>query len=225
MKEAPTVSVPVLTYFGFRGLGEPIRLFFEDHGIAYRDRRVGMTEEWTALKPQMQFGQMPRLEEGGATLFQSQAILRHLARPLGLCGETEAERVRCDISAEAGRDLQQRLWDHFWSPGSDTAAAAAAYETGELPGQLALAEGWLGDAPFFGGERLLFCDYYVLTVLDEAAAFFPAAVAGAPRLAAYRQRMYARPGIAAYAASGRQPETYGFDPSRGIRRPAVEASV
>ena len=135
------MSVPVLTYFGFRGLGEPIRLFFEDHGIAYQDRRIGMTEEWTALKPQMQFGQMPRLEEGDATLFQSQAILRHLARPLGLCGETEAERVRCDISAEAGRDLQQRLWDHFWSPGSNTPDAAAAYETGELPGQLALESG------------------------------------------------------------------------------------
>jgi glutathione S-transferase len=219
------MSVPVLTYFGFRGLGEPIRLFFEDQGARYEDRRVGMNEEWAALKPQMQFGQMPRLQDGETTLVQSQAILRHLARPLGLCGETEAECIRCDISAEAGRDLQQRLWDHFWSPGSSTPEATAAYETGELPGQLALAEGWLGDAPFFGGERLLFCDYYVLTVLDEAAAFFPNAMAGAARLATYRQRMYARPRLAAYAASGRQPETYGFDPSRGIRRPAVATAA
>jgi hypothetical protein len=35
--------------------------------------------------------------------------------------------------------------------------------------------------------------------------------------------MYARPGIAAYAASGRQPKTYGFDPTRGIRAPVAVA--
>lgn len=214
------MPVPTLTYFGFRGLGEPIRLFFEDQGLAYEDRRVDGAE-WGALKPQMQFRQMPRLEDGDETLFQSHAILRHLARTLGLCGETEAERVRCDISIEAGRDLQQRLWDHFWSPGSDAPTAAAAYAAGTLVEQLGLVDAWLGDAPFFGGARLLFADYYVLTVLDEAAAFFPAAVASIARLAAYRKRMYARPGLAAYAASGRQPEAYGFDPIRGNRRPAL----
>ena len=125
----------------------------------------------------MQFRQMPRLQDGERTLFQSQAILRYLARPNGLCGEIEDERVRCDISVEAGRDLQQRLWDHFWSPGSNTPEAAAAFEAGPLAEQLGLVAGWLGDAPFFGGERLLFADYYVLTVLDEAAAFFPSAMA------------------------------------------------
>jgi glutathione S-transferase len=219
------MSVPVLTYFGFRGLGEPIRLLFEDQGLAYEDHRVGFGEAWAALKPQMQFGQMPRLVDGEATLFQSQAILRHLARPLGLCGETEAERIRCDISAEAGRDLQQRLWDHFWAPGSDAPAAAAEFEAGTLAGQLAMTAAWLGDAPFFGGERALFADYYVLSVLDEAAAFFPAAVERAPTLAAYRRRMYARPGLSAYAASGRQPQTYGFDPIRGLRQPASAAAA
>jgi hypothetical protein len=29
--------------------------------------------------------------------------------------------------------------------------------------------------------------------------------------------MQARPGIAAYIASGRQPAGYGFDPLRGVR--------
>ena len=218
------MSVPILTYFPFRGLGEPIRLFFEDQGIAFEDRRVGF-EEWDAVKPQMQFRQMPRLQDGEATLFQSQAILRHLARPRGLCGEIEDERIRCDISVEAGRDLQQRLWDHFWWPGSNTPEAAAEFEGGTLADQLGLVAAWLGDAPYFGGQRLLFADYYVLTVLDEAAAFFPSAMARSAPLAAYRHRMYARRGIAAYAASGRQPDTYGFDPIRGMRKPAVVAAA
>jgi glutathione S-transferase len=216
------MSAPILTYFPFRGLGEPIRLLCEDQGIAFEDRRVGF-DEWDAVKPQMQFRQMPRLQDDETTLFQSQAILRYLARPRGLCGETEAERIRCDISTEAGRDLQQRLWDHFWWPGSNTAEAAAEFESGTLADQLGLVAGWLGDQPYFGGARLLFADYYVLTVLDEAAAFFPSAMARAAPLATYRRRMYARPGLAAYAASGRQPKAYGFDPIRNLRTPATPA--
>jgi glutathione S-transferase len=212
---------PRLTYFGFRGLGEPIRLMLHDLGVAYDDHRV-TDAEWDLLKPQLPFRQMPRLEDGDVTLVQSQAILRYLARKHGVEAETEAERIRADVGAEAARDLQQRLWDHFWSPGSDAPEAALAFETGTLAGQLALTEAWLGDAPFFAGARPLFADYYALSVLDEAAGFFPRAVERAAGLAAYRTRMYARPGLAAYAASGRQPAGYGFDPIRGIRTPSAD---
>ena len=211
-------SAPILTYFVFRGLGEPIRLLFEDLGQPYEDRRVEFAD-WNPLKPQTPFRQLPRLQTGEVTLFQSQAILRHLARANGLCGETEAERIRCDVSSEAARDLQQRLWDHFWAPGSNTPDAAKAFEAGQLAESLELFGDWLGGAAYFGGERPLFSDYYALSVLDEAAGFFPAALERAPALANYRRRMYARPGLAAYAASGRQPEFYGFDPARGLRGP------
>jgi glutathione S-transferase P len=212
-------SVPILTYFVFRGLGEPIRLMLEDLGLPYEDRRVEFAQ-WDPLKPQMQFGQLPRLQSGELTLFQSQAILRHLGRANGLCGDSEAERIRCDVSSEAARDLQQKLWDHFWSPGSDTPQATKAFAAGQLAESLALFGGWLGEAPYFGGERPLFSDYYALSVLDEAGGFFPAALEQAPALAAYRRRMYARPGLAAYAASGRQSAYYGFDPARGRRGPS-----
>ncbi len=211
-------QVPILTYFVFRGLGEPIRLLLEDLALPYEDRRVEFAD-WTPLKPQMQFRQLPRWQTGGLTLFQSQAILRHLARANGLVGETEAERIRCDVSSEAARDLQQRLWDHFWAPGSATPEAAKAFAVGALAEALTLFADWLGDAPYCGGERPLFCDYYALSVLDEAAGFFPSAVEQTPTLAAYRRRMYARPGLAAYAASGRQSDYYGFDPARGLRGP------
>jgi len=212
------MSDPILTYFQFRGLGEPIRLLFEDLGAPYEDRRLDLFgDDWKALAPRLPFRQLPRLEIDGLTLFQSQAILRRLARAHGLAGDSEAERTRCDVSVEAARDLQQRLWDHFWSPGSDSDAAMLGFAAGQLPRELEKLAGWLGDAPYFGGERLLFADYYALAVVDEAAAFFPDAVTGSPRLAAYRGRMYGRPRLAAYAASGRQPDRFGFDPIRGLR--------
>jgi glutathione S-transferase len=217
-------SVPVLTYFQFRGLGEPIRLLLEDLGLPYEDRRVDLfSDAWPALSPTLPFRQLPRLESDGLTLFQSHAILRHLARANGIAGDSEAERLRCDVGIEAARDVQQRLWDHFWSPGSDTAAAAEAFAAGQLAQELGKLGGWLGDAPYVGCERPLFADYFVLTVLDEAGAFFPAALERAPSLAAYRRRMHERPGIAAYIASGRQSASYGFDTIRGIRSPKQPA--
>jgi glutathione S-transferase len=217
---------PILTYFQFRGLGEPTRLMLEDLGLAHQDQRIDLfSDDWPKLSPQLPFGQLPRLEIDGLTLFQSHAILRYLARANSLAGDTEAERLRCDVSVEAARDVQQRLWDHFWSPGSDAPEAALAFAGGQLAGELGKLAGWLGDAPYFGGERVLFADYFVVTVVDEAAAFFPEAVERAPTLAAYRRRMYARPGLAAYAASGRQPDTYGFDTVRGIRSPAKSAAT
>jgi glutathione S-transferase len=217
--------IPVLTYFQFRGLGEPTRLLFHDLGLPFEDRRIDLfSDEWKALSPAMLFGQLPRLQLGELTLFQSQAILRHLARANGVDGLSEAERTRCDVGIEAARDLQQRLWDHFWSPGSDMVEATKAFAKGQLAGSLTLLANWLGAAPFFGGSGVLFADYFALAVLDEAAAFFPDAVEQTPVLAGYRKRMYERPGLAAYAASGRQPIGHGFDPARGIRSPAHAAS-
>ena len=182
-------SVPILTYFQFRGLGEPIRLLLEDLGLPYEDRRVDLfSDAWPKLSPTLPFRQLPRLEIDGLMLFQSQAILRYLARANGLGGETEAERIRCDVGVEAARDLQQRLWDHFWSPGSDTEEAAAAFAAGRLAQELGKLGGWLGDAPFVGGARPLFADYFALTVLDEAGDFFPVALERAPDARAPRHR-------------------------------------
>jgi len=216
---------PVLTYFQFRGLGEPIRLLFHDLGLPFEDRRIDLFGgEWKTLSPTMLFGQLPRLETADGPLFQSQAILRHLGRVNGIEGRTESERMRCDISIEAARDAQQRLWDHFWSPGSDTPEAAEAFANNQLSATLATLEKWLDGEAYFGGPGALFCDYFALTVLDEAAAFFPDAVERATTLSAYRRRMYERPGLAAYVVSDLQPTSYGFDPARGIRSPATAAS-
>lgn len=217
---------PILTYFQFRGLGEPIRLLLEDQGLAYEDRRIDlMSEVWPKLAPQLPFRQLPRLEIDGLTLFQSHAILRYLARANGLAGDTEAERLRCDTGVEAARDVQQRLWDFFWMPGSDKPEAAQTFASGQLAQELGKLNSWWGDAPFVGGARPLFADYFVLTVVDEAAAFFPQAVERAANLAAYRRRMYRRPGLAAYAASGRQSDSFGFDTVRGIRSPSAKSAA
>ena len=215
MSDEPA-AVPRLTYFGFRGFGEPIRLLFEDLAAPYAERRVGGAD-WDALKPTLPFRQMPVLESGGHTIVQSHAIPRHLARAHDLYGPDEDARIRADATADAVKDAQNALWDHFWAPGSDAAEPTRAFEAGRLRQDLGSLEAWLGAAPFFAAAAPTFADYYALTYLDEAAAYFPAGFDPAPALAAFRARMAARPRLAAYAASGRRPEALGFDPIRGLR--------
>jgi glutathione S-transferase len=215
MTHAATAT-PRLTYFGFRGLGEPIRLVFADLALALDERRVDF-DTWGPLKADMPFRQMPVLEIGGRTLVQCHAILRHLARTHGLYGPDEAAHIRADATADAMKDAQNRLWDYFWAPGPETPEAATAFQSERLAETLELLEAWLGAGPYFAGDAPTFADYHALTYLDEAVAYFPQAFDAAPGLIAFRARMWARPGLAAYATSGRQPEALGFDPTRGMR--------
>ena len=57
-----------------------VRWALEEAGIAYEERLIGQgdqdTPEYRALQP---FGQVPVLEEGGLTIFESGAILLHIA--------------------------------------------------------------------------------------------------------------------------------------------------
>lgn len=54
---------------------------------------------------QLPFGQLPLLQIDGLEIVQSQAIVRYLARRAKLQGTTAEEEVKCDMIAEAIRDL------------------------------------------------------------------------------------------------------------------------
>ena len=75
----------VLTYFDITGKGEPIRYALTCAGIPFEDRRV-TGEEFRALKPTLQFGQLPHLTVGGNDdedrfeLVQSAAIMRFVGK-------------------------------------------------------------------------------------------------------------------------------------------------
>src|SRR5260370_186839 len=117
------------------------------------------------------------------------------------------------MPTEAARDGQQRVWAFFGMAGPETEAAAGALAAGRLADELGKLAGWLGDAPYVSGERVLIADYFVVTVLDEAAAFFPSAVQQATSLAAYRRRMYHRPGPAPSAPPPPQPDPSASPPT------------
>ena len=94
-----------LVYFETRGLAEASRLALVDagepHTNVYKARADG---SWPTYKESataagiLSFGQMPvLLVDGGPSVVQSKAILRHIGRAYDLYGSTEVER--CNVGA------------------------------------------------------------------------------------------------------------------------------
>uniref|UniRef100_A0A8C7UXX0 glutathione transferase n=1 Tax=Oncorhynchus mykiss TaxID=8022 RepID=A0A8C7UXX0_ONCMY len=95
-----------LTYFPVRGRAEVIRVMLKDQGAEF-DEKVITMEMWkeSTLKASCLFGQLPIFEDGDLTLYQTNAIRRHLARKLGLYGKDQREAALIDMMDEAIQDL------------------------------------------------------------------------------------------------------------------------
>jgi glutathione S-transferase len=199
---------PLLTYFDVRGRAEIVRLMLEESAVPYRERRVQM-EEWSGLKPDLLFGQLPTFEEDGELILQSQAIYRHLARKHELYGKDEREHTRCDVVAESINEAQFQLMTWFWTPSFHE--QRESWEKDPLPDRLArlqrLLEQNAGGDGFWVGGDLTLADLMAWHYLDCVRAFSVSALARAPKLLAFKQRIETRPRIAAYLASPRRPRT------------------
>jgi glutathione S-transferase len=201
-------STALLTYFDIRGRAEVIRLILEEVAAPYRERRV-QEQDWVAVKPSMPFGQMPLYQEGELVIPQSHAIYRYLARKYGLCGQDEQERIRCDIVEEVFVDAQNVLGGFYWHP--KFAEQRAEFERTRLPELLAglqrlLAANAEGRA-FWVGCGLTYVDFCAWHFLDYVRPFSQATLEQFQLLYAFKQRIEARPRIAAYLASERRPRT------------------
>jgi len=102
---APTYK---LYYFNIRALAEPIRYLLAYGGITYEDVRVERAD-WPTLKPTMPMGQMPVLEVDGKRVHQSIAILRYVAKIVGLAGANDWENLQIDSAVDTINDLRQKI--------------------------------------------------------------------------------------------------------------------
>jgi glutathione S-transferase len=199
---------PLLTYFDVRGRAEVVRLILEETGTAYRERRVQMSE-WPTLKPTLLFGQLPIYEEGDLVIVQSHAIYRHLARVHNLYGNNEREHVRCDMVEETFVDAQTNVGGFFWHP--DFANKRDEYERTTLPELLErlqrLFEQNNNGTGFWVGDNLTYVDFCAWHLLDYVRPFSQRTLERFEKLNAFKQRIEARPRIAAYLKSDRRPKT------------------
>jgi glutathione S-transferase len=199
---------PLLTYFDVRGRAEVVRLILEETGTPYRERRVTM-EEWPALKPALPFGQLPSYEEGELFILHSHAIYRHLAREHNLYGRNEREHVRCDLVEETFVDAQTNVGGFYWHP--EFAIKRDEYERTTLPDLLSKLQRLFeqndnGDG-YWVGDNLTYVDFCAWHLLDYVRPFSQKTLDRFEKLNAFKQRIEARPRIAAYLRSDRRPKT------------------
>ncbi len=202
-----------IAYFEGRARVEPIRVMLEELAIPYEDQRVSF-EAWVKMKSGTPFGALPSLREGDTEIYQSHAIIRHLARVYDLYGSTEAERVRCDMIEEAISDLSELVGKAPWR--KNFADERAEYVANELVPALDRLEQFLkanqDPGGFWVGSSLTFVDLIAFAVLDVTGAMFPEALEQCPALGDFCSQIAGRPRIAAYIASSRRPAMIQLGP-------------
>merc|ERR1712209_76390 len=94
------VKMPMvkLTYFDLEGRGELIRLLLHAGNIDFEDLRFGFGE-WAKHKPNTPFGSVPVLHWDGEEMAQTMAIVRFVARKVGMAGKTDMEFFKADMVA------------------------------------------------------------------------------------------------------------------------------
>jgi len=179
-----------LTYFDIRGLAETARLMFAAAKQEYTDERFPISKpdilpngkpdfrsikrpEFDAAKAAGRLdasnGKAPLLTVDGATIGQSKAIERYLAKQLGLAGSNDIEAAQIDAVSETVRDIKdayQKVKD------DDTTKEKFLKE--DLNAALVLLEKSLpkSSGPWLVGSTISYADIVVFQLLtDQGGAF------------------------------------------------------
>lgn len=121
------------------------------------------TPAFRALNPN---AKVPCLDDGGFVLWESHAIIRHLARRCGdgrlTPSDLEAQAIAdqwIDWTVnEAWADLRPVFWGLVRTAPADRDDAAIEAHKRLLGRKLAIADRWLADRPFIAGETLTIGD-------------------------------------------------------------------
>jgi glutathione S-transferase len=184
-----------------RGLVRDLRVRWalEEARLAYRARLLEQGDQekpaYRALQP---FGQVPIFEENGVVLFESGAIVLHIAeRSEALLPKDPAARTRAvQWLIAALNSVEPSVWNVFVI---DNIHKGQEWATLRRPGAVALMNrkldalaARLGDKPFLDGEHFTAGDLMMTTVLR----FHPDTSQLDPRLVAYLKRCTSRPAFA-----------------------------
>merc|ERR1711942_127057 len=126
-------------------------------------------EQLAAMKSSLAYGQLPKLEYKGTTIYQSVTIARFLAKEFGIAGNSNLERAQADEVADAITDIQNAIYGAFFE--SDEAAKAEKMKkvTEEtIPKGLANLEKVLEKrgGQFFVGNAFSWAELHLLQLVD-----------------------------------------------------------
>ncbi|XP_049736119.1 glutathione S-transferase Mu 1-like [Elephas maximus indicus] len=198
-----------LGYWDIRGLGHVIRLLLEYTDSNYEEKRytIGDAPDYDRshwlnekFKLGLDFPNLPYLIDGPHKLTQSNAILRYIARKHNLCGETEEEKIRMDILENQVVDTRMSFVMLCYNP--DFEKLKPQYLE-ELPDKMRLFSEFLGQRPWFAGDKITFVDFLAYDVLDLNRVFEPKCLDAFPNLKDFMAHFEGLKRISAYMKSSR----------------------
>lgn len=213
----------VLYYWnGFPGRGEFARLVFEEAGVKYtevNDRDVIVNEIIQGKGDGHPMFAPPVIKKGNFKLSQCHAICRYLGEEFGLTADTTEEKALAEQLSISCHDYiaEGRLAFHGIDPlasystqTEETKPYIERFINTRFPRWLKYFERALkynnDGIGFVIGNKCTYLDLTLFHCLRATEAQFPEPWANAdyiPALKAFKERMAARPNIAAYLKSGR----------------------
>jgi glutathione S-transferase len=208
-----------------QGRGEFVRLALEEAGVAYVDvarRKHGMPATMAAIDPAQEARPSfapPVLRAGELLIGQTANILQFIGAKHGLAPRAEAGRLWCNQLQLTIADIVNEAHDshhpistnlYYEQQKKEAKARARDFAAERIPKYLDYFEQVLQNnrGPYMVGTRLSYVDLSLFQLLAGLQYAFPKAMARqAPRwpgLLALREKVAARPNIAAYLASKRR---------------------
>ena len=141
-------------------------------------------------------------------IFQTQAILRHLARTNNLIGRSEKENVLCDIYQESITECRDDLVKFFLD--KQFQEKRELYSSNHLINRLSnLTEFFkLNSQEFCIGDQKTYVDYLMWVYLDYVRAFDLKKLEKFQELNEFRLRFQKIENISNYLKSERRPDVY-----------------
>ncbi|OQR72837.1 glutathione S-transferase Mu 1-like [Tropilaelaps mercedesae] len=196
-----------LGYWDIRGLAQPIRFLLAYKEVDYEDKRYSCgpppdfdKSQWLDEKFTLglDFPNLPYLIDGDVKLTQSLAILRYLARKFDLDGQSCEEKRRVELVEQQLADFRMNWVRLCYSP--KFTEERDAYEQ-SLPNNLKAFSEYLGERPFFAGDRLTYVDFLVYEMLAQHFVFSKTSFANFKNLTDFIDRIEALPTLKKYLDS------------------------
>ncbi len=172
-----------------------VRWALEEAGLPYQTETV-LHEDKTAYRAKQPFGQVPAYDDGEVAMFESGAIVLHIAeRSEALMPRDPVGRARvqtwmfCALNTlETPLALVTEI--NVFSAGQPWTEGARPRAEGWMRQRLSELSARLGDHPYLDGDRFTAGDLLMADVLRNVPE---AMLAEQPNLAAYVERCTARP--------------------------------
>lgn len=180
----------------------------DEYGLGYGHKIVGGiyggtdSPEFRALSP---VPRVPVLQVGATGIWESHAILRHLARTRPEHPLSAAPDVADPWLDYGTSSFQPAFLGLFWQMvrtlPADRSEAAIAQARKGLTEALAVLERRLSEVPYLAGAGLTIADIGVGAPFHRLADIAPDLLAGQPALAQWMDRLRARPGWGRFIAT------------------------